>query len=333
MRLAVLILSGWVSGMFGLAAARAQPAAPVITVEAPVHDFGMVPEGGSIRHVFKVKNTGGAPLEIKSVSATCGCTAAAPKERIIAPGRTGEIEVKFDTRNRAGMNEKTVTVVSNDPKRPTLGLIIKMNVEQQLGLDPAYTQVQGGTGEMPTAETWLSGKLAGKARPRVVKVEPAGPVTVKLIERAAGTGKQRGLRVSVDSAKIGQGTTRVVIATGLASPAELEHHVLWAVRGNIQAPTSVHLDLAQPGQTEHTFQVASRLPDFRLRAARVLDGPFQVSLIGPEIGTRSVKVVSTLSAAPAAFTQGKLVLESNDPMEPRREIRLTLSARRAPIKP
>jgi hypothetical protein len=105
--------------------------------------------------------------------------------------------------------------------------------------------------------------------------------------------------------------------------------VLWQVRGNIQAPRSIHLDLAQPTQQESVFQVASRLPDFRLAAARVLEGPFQVTVMGTGAGTRSVKVATTLAAAPAAFTRGKLVLESNDPLEPRKEILLTLSPRRS----
>jgi hypothetical protein len=243
--------------------------------------------------------------------------------------------VKFDTRGRPGLNEKTVTVVSNDPKTPTLSLMIKMKVEQMLGFDPLYTQVEAGAGETPTAETWLAGKLAPRARPRIARVDPPGPVTVKLIDRPAASGKQRGLRVSVASGQIGQGSTRVVVATGLEQPAEIEHTVLWQVRGNIRAPRSIHLDLAQPNQKESVFQVASRLPDFRLAAARVLEGPFQVTIMGTSsgtggggAGTRSVKVATTLAAAPAAFTRGKLVLESNDPLEPRKEIILSLSPRR-----
>jgi hypothetical protein len=327
MRLAILLLA-W-SGV-----ALAEPAAPKISVDPAVHDFGTVPEGGDVRHRFKVKNLGGAPLEIKSVSATCGCTAAAPTEKLIGPGRSAEIEVKFDTRNRPGRNEKTITVASNDPKTPILNLMIKVAVEQQLAFEPAYTQVEGGNGASGTAETWLAGKLAARARPRVLTVDPAGPVTAKVIERKAGSSKQRGLQLIAGPGPIGQqGSTRVVVATGLAAPAQIEHIVLWKVSGNIQAPRSIHLDLGRPDQKESTFQVASRLPDFRLQAARVLEGPFQVTVLGSGPGTRSIKVGTTLAAAPTDFTRGKLVLESNDPLEPRKEITLSLSARRPSASP
>ena len=154
--------------------AHAAPTPPTILVDQPVFDFGKVPEGGVIRHVFKVKNTGGTPLEIKSVSAACGCTAAAPREKQIAPGRTGEIEVKFDTRNRPGRNEKTVTVVSSDPKTPSLTLLIRAEVEQMLFFDQAWSRVGTGSDEAETAEVWLDGKLAGRAKLRIKKLEPPG---------------------------------------------------------------------------------------------------------------------------------------------------------------
>src|SRR5262245_49932812 len=82
----------------------AEGAQPVITIASPVYDFGTVMEGEPARHKFEVKNTGGAPLDIKSLVASCGCTAAALKQKILAPGDSTEIEVTFDTRGRRGKN-------------------------------------------------------------------------------------------------------------------------------------------------------------------------------------------------------------------------------------
>ncbi len=312
----------------GLPGAQAADAPPAITVAEPTFDFGKVPEGGVIRHVFKVKNSGGSPLEIKSVSAACGCTAAALKEKVIAPGRTGEIEVKFDTRNRPGKNDKTVTVVSNDPKTPTLSLLIRAEVEQMLGLQPAYSQVGTGGPEPATAEIWLSGKLAPRARLRVARMDPKdSPTRVEVIERTTDAGKQKGLRVSVAGGSIGQGGTKIYVATGVPQLPEVEHVVLWSLRGNLEVPRQVHLDLTQPASREKVIQVTSRRPDFRLTAARVLDGPFVATVIESKGPARSIKLTSKLTSPPAALTTGKLVLESNDPLEPKKEIPLSLAAK------
>jgi len=322
-----LLACAWQVSFSAPAFAEQAPPPPAISVEEPVYDFGKVPEGGAIRHVFKVKNIGGTPLEIKSVSAACGCTAAAPKEKQIAPGRTSEIEVQFDTRNRPGRNEKTVTVVSNDPKTPSLTLLIRAEVEQLLSFDPPFTRLGTGKDEAPTAEVWLTGKLAARARPRIVKIEPAGGAAkIAVIDKAQGALKRRGLRITVDPTRLGQGSARVVVATGLAQPAQIEHFVSWNVSGNIEAPRQVHLDLAQPASRERIIQITSRRSDFRLRGARVVEGPFEATLLPPTgAGQPSIKLTTKLTTPPATFTQGKLLLESNDPLEPKKEVTLSLA--------
>ena len=311
-------------------AASGAPAAspPVISVAEPVHDFGVVAEGEPARHLFKVKNSGGMPLEIKSVSATCGCTAAAPREKLIAPGKTGEIQVSFDTRARSGRNEKSVTVVTNDPSTPVLTLRIVAEVVQLLGFDPPFGYVNGVAGEKIRSEVWLNGTLAGQARPKISRVEPRERAKVAIIERGIGAERQRGLSIELEPPPIGDGEVRVVLATGLPQRPVLEHSLRWSVRGNIEAPRLVHLDLAQPTLRERVIQVTSRRQDFHLKAARVLEGPFRAQVVGGGASPRSVKLTSTLVGPPAAYTQGKLILESNDPLEPVKEIRLSIAANR-----
>ena len=52
-------------------------------------------------------------LIIKNVTASCGCTIPEKPEEPIAPGNTGKIKATFDSRGRAGMNQKVITVVAN----------------------------------------------------------------------------------------------------------------------------------------------------------------------------------------------------------------------------
>lgn len=71
---------------------------------------------------FKFTNTGKAPLLIRKVKASCGCTAIAPSETEIAPGKSSVIKAKFDATGRTGKQNKTITVITNDPDNHTITL-------------------------------------------------------------------------------------------------------------------------------------------------------------------------------------------------------------------
>lgn len=60
---------------------------------------------------FEFTNTGDAPLIIKDVKSTCGCTVPSWPKEPIAPGKSGKIEVKYNM--NPGPIRKTITVQSN----------------------------------------------------------------------------------------------------------------------------------------------------------------------------------------------------------------------------
>lgn len=91
------------------------------------HDFGSISEGDVVEHTFKFKNTGSAPLIIQSATASCGCTVPSYPKEPVAPGTEGEILVKFDSQNKPGVQNKTVTITANT-EPPTTKLFIKSNV-------------------------------------------------------------------------------------------------------------------------------------------------------------------------------------------------------------
>ena len=85
----------------------------IITFEEEVFEFGEVDEGAVIEHRFRFTNTGAVPLVISDVRSTCGCTVADWPKDLIDPGATGEIEVRFNTQNKKGGQEKPVTITAN----------------------------------------------------------------------------------------------------------------------------------------------------------------------------------------------------------------------------
>lgn len=86
-------------------------------------DYGTIEKGADGVRVFEFTNTGNAPLIISKVSSTCGCTIPKKPKEPILPGKTGEIEVKYDTK-RVMPIRKTITVISN-AETPTVALKIK----------------------------------------------------------------------------------------------------------------------------------------------------------------------------------------------------------------
>ncbi|MES2812749.1 MAG: DUF1573 domain-containing protein [Bacteroidota bacterium] len=61
--------------------------------------------------VFEFTNTGDAPLIIKNVQSSCGCTVPSKPKDPILPGKKGKIEVKYNM--NPGPIRKTITVESN----------------------------------------------------------------------------------------------------------------------------------------------------------------------------------------------------------------------------
>jgi len=89
-----------------------------------VHKYGTITTGDKVNHQFKFKNTGNAPLVIKSVDVSCGCTFPSYPFLPIEPGKEGTIDVTFDSTNKVGRQKPTVTVVTNGRPRT-----IKLNLE------------------------------------------------------------------------------------------------------------------------------------------------------------------------------------------------------------
>ena len=90
-------------------------------------DYGNIAKGSDGVRVFEFTNTGDTELVISDVKSSCGCTVPEKPKGPIAPGTTGEIKVKYDTK-RVGPIRKTVTVYSNATE-PIKALKIKGVVE------------------------------------------------------------------------------------------------------------------------------------------------------------------------------------------------------------
>ena len=120
-KLITILLIGFVS-----LAVNAQSKVAKIDFKSDTIDYGTIEKGANGVRVFEFTNTGDAPLIISQVTSSCGCTIPKKPDGPILPGKTGQIEVKYDT-NRVSPIRKTVTVISN-AETPTVALKIKGEV-------------------------------------------------------------------------------------------------------------------------------------------------------------------------------------------------------------
>lgn len=111
-------------------------AAPIIFVERPTFEFGTITQGQKVDHVFMIKNRGDESLVLKEIRSSCGCTAATPSTKTIAPGKSGEIRVSFDSGSFSGVVTKAVTVDSNDPRNPISSLVMKGMITEIISFTP-----------------------------------------------------------------------------------------------------------------------------------------------------------------------------------------------------
>lgn len=114
-------------------------AMPNIEFEAIEYDAGKIISGEKVTHAYQFTNTGKDDLIIESVKASCGCTATAPKDKIVKGGETSEIVATFNSQGRRGMQQKSITVRSNDPDNGVVVLRLKAEVEQ----DPFHMEGVG----------------------------------------------------------------------------------------------------------------------------------------------------------------------------------------------
>lgn len=75
---------------------------PKLFLPVTYYDFGKIPEGRVVEHVFILKNTDKTPLEIISVTPDCNCTKIHLSVNQIKPGEQVELIITFYSQGQRG---------------------------------------------------------------------------------------------------------------------------------------------------------------------------------------------------------------------------------------
>jgi hypothetical protein len=118
------------------ASTNAPPKGARAAVDEPFHDFGVMDSGSKGRHIFVLKNTGNAPLELKAGSTSCKCTLSEIDEKPVPPGGEGHVTVQWNPHGYHGNFHQTANVTTNDPDRPTIELTVTGRVTTAASVTP-----------------------------------------------------------------------------------------------------------------------------------------------------------------------------------------------------
>lgn len=87
---------------------------PSFEFENDIFDFGRISQGEKRSHSFRFRNDGEADLVITKVEGSCGCTVLQGWPQYpISPGKSGKIDMIFDSNGKKGIQNKTISIVAN----------------------------------------------------------------------------------------------------------------------------------------------------------------------------------------------------------------------------
>lgn len=146
---------------------------------------------------FLFTNTGPAPVDIRQVESSCGCTTTELSERHYEPGKSGEIVARYTTAGHMGFQKKTIAVfTSSQPEPATLTLIV--HIPEIMSIQPAFV-------------TWAHDE---STKPKVITLEllqdtPLKDIAVQSSNAAVGVAlqpivKDRKYLLTVTPAQTGQ---------------------------------------------------------------------------------------------------------------------------------
>ena len=87
-------------------------------------DFGKIPMGNPVQHVFTFTNIGQQPIIISKIETTCGCAVPEYTQEPVVPNAQGVVKITFNPTAGPAPFNKAITINSN-ARTPVKMLIIK----------------------------------------------------------------------------------------------------------------------------------------------------------------------------------------------------------------
>jgi hypothetical protein len=124
-----LTVTGTIQEDFSRQTAAQLQNAPVVSLDRQVIEAGKIRKGEKKTDQIKLTNNGKGKLLIRKIDTGSQLlTVNAPKE--INAGASANLSVTFDTAGQSGEQNKSITIITNDPKNPKIILRVKAEVTE-----------------------------------------------------------------------------------------------------------------------------------------------------------------------------------------------------------
>ncbi|MGI9087337.1 MAG: DUF1573 domain-containing protein [Chthoniobacterales bacterium] len=135
---------------------------------------------------FKYENKGTKPIKITSVKSSCGCTVASLKKELVEPGEKGEVTATFKIGGRTGVQQKAITVTTDDPNQPVINLMLKADIPVALEMRPTFVYWENGVEPTPKKIEVKAGKDVELSK---LEVTSSAPDFKTSVEKGAAPGE------------------------------------------------------------------------------------------------------------------------------------------------
>src|SRR5260370_24606506 len=133
-------------------------------------DFGSVPRGPTVSHLFRLTNNTSSPVHISGVRVSCGCVSAGALDTSLAPGQSTAIQAYMDTRRFFGSKAVAIYLSVDQPHWEEVRLWVQANSRDDLLLTPqTFTLGQAKRGSVPSASVNIT--FTGNGQWQITEVE------------------------------------------------------------------------------------------------------------------------------------------------------------------
>jgi hypothetical protein len=113
-----------------------RPRGPILRVDQPSKDLGVVPLGAEPSASFTLRNDGGSNLRIANLKTSCGCTLAKLSAEVIPPGRAATVAITLRVPMHPGAVAHTIAFETNDPEHAAERLAVRAAARWSVEANP-----------------------------------------------------------------------------------------------------------------------------------------------------------------------------------------------------
>ena len=305
--------------------AGAQGAGPNMVVAEKIVDVGTVAQGEVVEVDFKIANEGNETLQVKAVRPTCGCTVA-DYDKEIAAGGEGLVKAKLDTKDFSGPISKSILIMTNDPREPTVSVVIKADVRPFVEVLPRPLIRFNAVQSEPMTEKIVVVATERDRDFKVIKVTSHVPFLKPTVRELTGEekvpgkpGKQFEVGVEIeDDAPVGPVSAKLTIYTDHPKAKEVVVKVYGVVRALIHVtPSQVQFGTvdAKAKAGRNLIVVNNRTGDASMEVTGVSvdDDAFDTTVATIEEGRRYQVTVHVQADAEIGPHTATLTLKTTDP--------------------